>query len=106
MAPKTQAGFGRAGHTRKSTPMGGGEVGVEQTSRGGGWLGESAAGVISTLAVILLVGVVGALMWTLRPPSVEDVERDIWRDWARQVTDSQGLTLADQLVEDRRPTGQ
>src|SRR5512139_1345441 len=72
-----------------------------------GWQGEpGGAGLASTLAVVVLVGVVGALMWTLRPPSVEEVERDIWQDWARLATDSQGLTLADQLVENRQPTGQ
>jgi signal transduction histidine kinase len=38
----------------------------------------------------------------LGPPSVEEVEADIWQDWARATVDSQGETIAGLLVRQRK----
>lgn len=56
-----------------------------------------------------LVGLVVAmpvLFALVRPPTPDEVERDIWIDWVRFATDAQGRTLADQLVENHRSAGQ
>lgn len=63
------------------------------------------SGILAILALIFLLMVVFILFATLRPPTVAEVERDIWVDWARLATDEQGRTIIDQLLENRQAAG-
>jgi signal transduction histidine kinase len=67
------------------------------------WIGELGPwGALSIVGVAVLAAFVILVLPGLRPPTVEQIERDIWSDWARSATDQQGLTLVDQLLEGRR----
>ena len=46
-------------------------------------LGWSGAATILGLVALISFGVI--FLPSIRPPTVEQVERDIWRDWARLI---------------------
>ncbi|QDU59192.1 Wide host range VirA protein [Planctomycetes bacterium Pan216] len=64
------------------------------------------SGLLTILGIVALLVVVITTFVALRPPTVEEVERDIWVDWARLATDAQGLTIVDQLRDRRQAAGQ
>lgn len=64
------------------------------------------SGALAPLGIVALVVAVSLAFTAIRPPTVDELEEDIWRDWVRFATDSQGLTIVDQLLEGRRPAGQ
>lgn len=64
------------------------------------------SGIFTILGFLTLVAVFTVLFPILRPPTVEEVERDIWIDWALLSVDSQGLTITDALIEKRQPAAQ
>lgn len=64
------------------------------------------SGVLTVLGFLTLIAVFTILFPILRPPTVEEVERDIWADWARLSVDSQGLTITDALIDGHRPAAQ
>ncbi len=59
-------------------------------------------GLFTVIGVVLLIAMVAILLPSLRPPTLDEIERDIWQDWARTATDPQGLTLIEQILEKRR----
>lgn len=63
-------------------------------------------GLATFFAVAALVAGITVLFVLIRPPTVEEVERDIWSDWARLATDAQGRTIVDQLLDDHQAAGQ
>ena len=60
------------------------------------------SGAVIFLSVIVLVAVVTTVFATIRPPSIGQIEREIWVDWAHLTSDSTGFTLVDQIVEGRQ----
>lgn len=71
------------------------------------WLAELGwPGLATILGVVALIVFGVVYLPSIRPPTVEQVEGDIWRDWARLATDSQGLTIVDLLLGNRRPACQ
>jgi signal transduction histidine kinase len=58
----------------------------------------SRTGTITLLIGAALAIIVTVLFQWLGPPSVEEVERDIWQDWARATVDSQGENIAGLLA--------
>lgn len=69
------------------------------------WSDFGLPGIFVFLSVVALLALVTMLVAAIRPPTVEELERDIWADWARYATDSQGRTLVDQLLDHRQPAG-
>lgn len=70
-------------------------------------IGEAGVpGVLSVLGILALVVVVAAAFAAIQPPTVDALEEDIWRDWARLATDAQGRTFVDLLLDDQRAAGQ
>lgn len=63
-------------------------------------LGRS--GTLTFFLLSLLAVAVTFLFSALRPPTVAEVERDIWKDWARATVDSQGENIAGLLRLGRR----
>lgn len=63
-------------------------------------LGRS--GVLTFVGLAILAVVVTLIFMAVRPPTVEEVEQDIWRDWVRATVDSQGENIAG-LVNQGRP---
>jgi signal transduction histidine kinase len=64
------------------------------------------SGVLMFLGVALLLLATAAIFAVIRPPTVEELEDDIWRDWARLATDSQGRTFIDLLLDNQRAAAQ
>ncbi|MFO0945105.1 MAG: HAMP domain-containing sensor histidine kinase [Planctomycetota bacterium] len=64
------------------------------------------SGLLTVLGFLALVALVILLFPVVRPPTVEEVERDIWSDWARLSVDSEGKTIVDGLLENRRAASQ
>jgi signal transduction histidine kinase len=56
-----------------------------------GFLGLAALGLFTVLAFN-----------AVRPPTVDEVERDVWRDWARAAVDDQGENIAGLVDRGRR----
>lgn len=97
---------GRAGSVRKKEiEPSGGWVMMESTRRE-----KPREPYLPGLALALGVAgwaiAVTLLFALVRPPTVEDVERDIWSDWARLATDAQGRTIVDLLLDGQQPAAQ
>lgn len=77
-----------------------------RTKGRGPWSELGGSGMLTLLGLVALVAAVIVLVPLLRPPTVEEIERDIWADWARLAVDAQGLTIADAVIDGRRPAAQ
>lgn len=77
-----------------------------RTKGRGPWSELGGSGMLTLLGLVALVASVIVLVPLLRPPTVEEIERDIWADWARLAVDAQGLTIADAVIDGRRPAAQ
>lgn len=66
---------------------------VDSSARWGvlGFLGLAALGLFTALAFS-----------AVRPPTVDEVERDVWKDWARAAVDDQGENIAGLLDRGRQ----
>lgn len=64
------------------------------------------SGMLTFLGMIAIIALITVLFAAIRPPTVDEVERDIWVDWARLTTDATGLTIVDLLLDERRAAGQ
>jgi signal transduction histidine kinase len=60
------------------------------------------SGSLTFLTLALLAVLVTFLFNAVRPPTVEEVERDIWKDWARATVDNQGENIDGLLRRGRR----
>lgn len=80
---------------------------LRHPGNGGGISSELGwSGLLTVLGFVALVALVTLLFPIVRPPTVEEVERDIWIDWARLSVDSEGKTIVDGLLENRRAASQ
>ena len=67
------------------------------------FLGEfRRSGTFTYFFLAVLAIVVALLFNAIRPPTVEEVERDIWQDWTRATVDTQGENIAGLLRHDRK----
>jgi signal transduction histidine kinase len=56
-----------------------------------------------TIAILCLLAIAVTLLFQwLGPPTVEEVESDIWHDWARATVDGQGENIAGLLARNQR----
>jgi len=60
------------------------------------------SGTFTYFFLAILAIVVAVLFNAIRPPTVEEVERDIWQDWTRATVDSQGENIAGLLRHHRQ----
>jgi signal transduction histidine kinase len=60
------------------------------------------SGTFTYFFLAILAIVVALLFNAIRPPTVEEVERDIWQDWTRATVDTQGENIAGLLRYDRQ----
>lgn len=60
------------------------------------------SGTFTYFILAILAIIVAVLFNAIRPPTVQEVERDIWQDWTRATVDSQGENIAGLLRHDRQ----
>lgn len=63
-------------------------------SRSGVGMDLGRSGVLTFLGLAILAVVITFIFNAVRPPTVEEVEEDIWRDWVRATVDNQGENIA------------